>query len=143
MRNHQKEKLNALKNAVINSDIGTNLSEEFQILFTIYVDDLIPSHLVLLNFLAENEELISYKENYEQIYQEFEKQYSDLLSRDGFKMLFGDLTNRGFVRISDLFGDFEDLYNMDVLTTEDSTREHLPKFIVTSIGKDFLSYING
>jgi hypothetical protein len=51
LRNHKREKLDALRNAVLNSALPTAPSEDEQIIFLRFVDDLTPSHLRLLTFL--------------------------------------------------------------------------------------------
>jgi hypothetical protein len=53
IRNHQKEKLEALRNAVINSAIGINIDQDTQQMFLEYVDSLTPSHLKVLSFLDD------------------------------------------------------------------------------------------
>jgi hypothetical protein len=54
IRNHQKEKLKALKNAVINSALNKNLPEDnLQLMFLDYIDSFTPLHIKLLNFFNE------------------------------------------------------------------------------------------
>jgi hypothetical protein len=51
LRNHQKEKLEALRNAIVNSVLPNAPDESLQQLFLNYVDIFTPYHLVLLNFI--------------------------------------------------------------------------------------------
>jgi hypothetical protein len=51
IRSHQQRKIEALRNAVINTALGTNISEDEEHIFLEYVDALTPSHLKLLEFL--------------------------------------------------------------------------------------------
>jgi hypothetical protein len=51
IRNHQQEKIEALRNAVINTAVGINISEDEKQIFLEYVDSLTPSHMKLLEFL--------------------------------------------------------------------------------------------
>ena len=51
IRSHQQEKIEALRNAVINTALGTTISEDEEQIFLEYVDALTPSHLRLLEFL--------------------------------------------------------------------------------------------
>lgn len=53
IRNHQREKLDALRNAVLNSALPTSPSEDEQMIFLRLVDDLAPWHLRLLAFLDD------------------------------------------------------------------------------------------
>lgn len=51
IRNHQKSKLEALRNAVINSALPSSLDEDEQMAFVYLVDRFTPSHLRLLELL--------------------------------------------------------------------------------------------
>jgi hypothetical protein len=48
MRNHRKEKLEALRNAAISSVVHPDIDEDLQAMFMRYVDELTPWHLRLL-----------------------------------------------------------------------------------------------
>ncbi len=50
---HQKEKIEALKNAVLNSIIEPEINESVQLLFLNYIDRLLPIHLMLLDFFKK------------------------------------------------------------------------------------------
>ncbi len=50
VRNHQREKLEALKNAVLNSALGVTPDETKRAIFLSLVDRLTPTHIVLLKF---------------------------------------------------------------------------------------------
>lgn len=52
IKNHQKEKLDALRNAVLNSAIIRSPDEDLQIMFISYIDDLTEWHLRILKFLS-------------------------------------------------------------------------------------------
>ena len=47
-RNHQKEKLEALRNAVLNTALPSDIEEDLQLSFINYIDRLTPSHIVAL-----------------------------------------------------------------------------------------------
>lgn len=51
LRNHQQEKLNALKNAVKNSASNLSIDENKALMFTRIIDDMTPLHLLILKFL--------------------------------------------------------------------------------------------
>lgn len=53
IRNHQKEKLQALKNAVINSALSNVPEEDLHLIFLDFVDSFTPLHLKLLKFFSE------------------------------------------------------------------------------------------
>ena len=48
---HQKEKIEALRNAVLNAALKINIEENIQMMFLNYIDRLTPLHLLMLNFL--------------------------------------------------------------------------------------------
>jgi hypothetical protein len=50
LKTHQKEKLEALRNAVLNVAVGTTLSEDLQTIFLNLVDSFTPKHLQTLTF---------------------------------------------------------------------------------------------
>ena len=50
LRNHQKEKIEALQNAVVNSARGIDLDENLQLLFLDMIDALTPLHLRILTY---------------------------------------------------------------------------------------------
>jgi len=50
LRNHQKEKLDALQNAVVNSARGVDIEENLQLMFLNMVDELTPLHLRVLKY---------------------------------------------------------------------------------------------
>lgn len=53
LRNHQKEKLEALQNAVVNSAMGINIEQDLQLMFLNLVDSFTILHLKLLRFLDD------------------------------------------------------------------------------------------
>lgn len=56
IRNHSKEKLDALKNAIVNVAAGSNLEENIQQLFLTWIDTLTPFHLRMLEFFRDPRE---------------------------------------------------------------------------------------
>lgn len=53
VRNHQKEKLEALRNAVLNAALPNPLEQDQQLVFLAYVDTLTTWHLTILKFLDD------------------------------------------------------------------------------------------
>lgn len=56
LQTHQEKKLDALRNTVLNTVLHKTLSEDKQMMFISYVDDLTPSHLQVLSFLNATKE---------------------------------------------------------------------------------------
>lgn len=52
IRNHQEEKLEALKNAVLNAALPNSPSEDLQLMFLEFIDTLTPWHLRVLKFFS-------------------------------------------------------------------------------------------
>ena len=100
LRNHQKEKLNALRNAIANSAIASNLNDDLELTFIRFIEELTPSHLHLLKFFAFHEEEVSSLKSYPAIYQLLSETVEEFLSRDQFKLFVGDLASRGLIWIS-------------------------------------------
>ena len=53
IRNHQEEKLEALRNAVLNSALPGAPAEDLQFMFVRYIDELTPWHLSVLKFFDD------------------------------------------------------------------------------------------
>jgi len=53
IRNHQREKLEALRNAVLNTAIGINIDETVQLMFIEAIDTLTPLHLRVLKYFDD------------------------------------------------------------------------------------------
>ena len=53
LRNHQKEKLDALQNAVVNTARGIDIEENLQLLFLNMIDSLTPLHLKILGYFSD------------------------------------------------------------------------------------------
>jgi len=56
IRSHQEEKLEALRNAALNSALQGAPEEDLQLMFLSFVDDFTPWHLKILKFLDDPEE---------------------------------------------------------------------------------------
>jgi hypothetical protein len=53
LKNHQKEKLEALKNSILNAALRTDLDEDLQMVFMRYIDELTPWHLRILTYFQD------------------------------------------------------------------------------------------
>jgi hypothetical protein len=51
LRNHQKEKLEALRNAIINSVLPNAPDESLQLMFLNFIDSFTPCHLIMMDFI--------------------------------------------------------------------------------------------
>jgi len=140
IRNHQQEKLLALRNAIVSSAVHPSVSEDVQLLFIRYIDELTPSHIKLLNFLINDAKDLGTLKSYTQLYELYSGKHPDPMPRDEFRMLFQDLSACGLIRISSDLGDFEDIYHANKLLLQ-STNDELPRVIITDVAKQFLDFI--
>ena len=53
IRNHQEEKLEALRNAVLNSALPNSIEEDYQLMFVDLIDTFTPWHLRILKFFDD------------------------------------------------------------------------------------------
>lgn len=58
LRSHQEEKLEALRNAVINSALPLSIDENTKLLFLGFIDGFTPIHFRLMNFLNDPKQLV-------------------------------------------------------------------------------------
>ncbi len=140
VRNHQLEKLSALKNAVLNAARGTKSSEDLQLLFVRYVDELTPTHLVVLDVLGKCEADVANLESYQDLFALFTAKTNKQIDNLFFKLVCDDLKARSLVRISDHLTDFPGLYDVDNIVAEDDNKN--PRILVTDLGRAFIAFIS-
>ena len=141
MRNYQDEKWLALHNVILNSAKAENLEEDLQFVFIRLIDELTPSHLLLLSFFVENKRTLASIHSYSDLYGWYEQLHPKRLSQEVFRLLCNDLSSRGLMRISPDFRDFRDIYQGSKLLLED-TKEDLPRIIVPEVAEQFLAFIS-
>src|SRR5882724_2605280 len=87
IRNHQQEKITALRNAVMNSASGAEIEEDLQLLFVRFVDELTPSHFSLLKFFRDREKDFENVESYEELFRPFGAEAKlRTITRDEFRL---------------------------------------------------------
>ncbi len=143
LRTHQEEKITALRNAVVNTAAGIDISSDLKQLFVRYVDELTPSHITLLRFLSENETKLAQTESFEILFRAFVSENSQpTIERDQFRLLCEDLKARVLVRISPNVNDFDDIYDAVLLESERSgNATDIPLIRVTDMGRQLLSFV--
>lgn len=110
IRNHEEEKLLALKNAVINTALTTSPDEDIRLMFINFVDSLTPRHLKILKLLHDPSRVLA-ERGLEQpswtsgsILRLIKYTYSELGNRDDFlNQICRDLYNHGLI-VTDSFG---------------------------------------
>jgi hypothetical protein len=137
LRNHQKEKLDALQNAVVNSARGIDVEENLQLLFLNMVDELTPLHLRVLKYF----------DNPRKWFQEHGIKFSIYMgaASTGLEAALPELVGKRDVY--DML--VTDLYNRGVLTLDKTTvhvgigETGILESHTTELGKNFLKYIEG
>ncbi|MFC1793207.1 hypothetical protein ACFL3Q_06430 [Planctomycetota bacterium] len=122
MRNHQKEKLEALRNAVLNAALPSAPEEDLQHMFLTFVDSFTPWHIRILQRLDELEVIYNEK-NLNGFFPELEDR------QDFCSQIFRDLHSCGLTPL---------LYSTDDIVVY----KHQPiEHNVTHLGKQFLQFI--
>ena len=136
IRNHQTEKLEALKHAVLNTALSNTPEEDIQFLFLNFIDTFAPWHLKILKFFDNPNE---WRRKYEITCPDWvnvkpatvlEHTFSELSERrDFYDQLTRDLYSRGLI---DRDKDFLHTTTTSMGMIESHT---------TKMGKDFIKYI--
>jgi len=141
-RNHRQEKLDALRNAVLNISIQDKPNEDTQFIILRYIDELSPTHVRILTFLdnpkkwsENNEDDYGYPEKFGM---NFEGNNLNVISRRGYPALqglerfSGDLESRGLIINMNYLRDFKSGEYMSY---------PWEKCWTSSLGRQFLDYI--
>jgi len=131
IRNHKREKLEFLKNAVLNSSLPNGPEEELQLIFINSIDTLSPWHIRVLDFLNNPLDFMKFMANYnhDQISTDelIEKRFEELGKKREFMFqIIRDLTARGFISSNKIYRGGPEGFTSPI----------------TKIGKDFLKYIS-
>lgn len=136
LRNHQKEKLEALQNAVVNSAIGIDIEEDLQLLFLNLVDSFTILHLRILTYLNNPKKWL--------------QDHGLVLNlvmggvNSGLELAFPELKDQRYIYDPIV----QDLYNRGLLHTDKSTLHAMVSTTgmtasqTTELGRKFLSYIS-
>lgn len=135
MRTHQKEKLDALKNVVVNSILVPDIDENMQMIFINIIDRYTPWHLIILDVLHDPDKF-GRKNGIKYPYWNFgakstvlEYALHELTGKEEFyDQIVRDLYNNGLIKSTSL--------HVTVSGNE------LFQSNTTKMGKDFLKFIN-
>ncbi len=135
LRNHQKEKLEALRNAVLNSALPNATEEDMQILFINFIDELTLWHLRVLwayndikNWVAKrNIKLPSLSDDVILVERDIIENIFPALNRDFYMLIYNDLTNKALISGNSTF-----TVNLGIRVACPTT---------TELGKRFLEFI--
>ncbi len=110
MRSHQQEKLDALRNVVLNVAVGRDPEEDLRQLFLNFIDACTATHIRLLSLMRGPEEWgkkhgVEFPSNWRMggITQTIEHAFPDLRGKQSiYKVIWGDLYQRGLISTDSL-----------------------------------------
>ncbi len=144
IRNHHEEKRRALANCILNAGIQTNLNDDLKLAFVRFVDELSPTHILLLRAIRDHQiEIVTYK-SYEGLYHFLLNEITISPTPDVFKMMCLELQARGLIRISSDMEDFPGIYGTVHLLANapGNEAEKLPSVVISEVGSLFLNFIS-
>lgn len=121
IRTHQKEKLNALRNSILNVALSNYPEEDLIFVFLHFVDNFTPWHLKILKFYENPHTIKGYflKGNFPELREQI----------DFCNMIAKDLVSGGLI---------SELIPTDIERDTDSLSQ---LYIITEIGKQFINFI--
>lgn len=135
IRNHQKEKLEALRNAILNAALSNAPEEDLQLMFLNFVDSFTPWHLAILKFFENPKE---WGNKHDIKFPSFK-----LVASPSTVLELAFIELKGKQETYDLY--VKDLFARGLLSTDSLhiTMTEAGAFAprTTSLGKEFLSFI--
>ena len=135
IRTHQEEKIRALENAVLNSALSINIEEDLQHIFLNFIDELTPTHLIVLKYFESPKAWLENKKitipNYSFGGQDaiLNIAFPELAKNQEFaKRIVDDLSERGLA---------QDWQSMHIGVSASS----MIASRITTLGRQFLSFI--
>jgi len=126
---------------VIVNSASSHENEDIQIIFIRFIDELTPSHLFLLKFFIDEEERLGKIKSYAEVFDMVVSGKINIASKDDLRMLVGDLSTRGLLRVSRDIEDDENIYQAGPLLLE-STNDNLPRIIISDVAQKFIRFIS-
>lgn len=136
IRNHQQEKLEALRNAVLNAAMPKDPEDDRQLMFLNFIDELTPWHLRLLHFFNDPE---TWGSQHNINYPKWNSGGPDTLLEFTFEELRGQRDFYDQV-VRDLY--YRGLMSIDSLHTGIMTVQGMFDSRTTEMAKDFLAFIS-
>ena len=137
LRNHQDEKLLALKFALTSSTDASRFSEDESFIFLRYVDELTPTHLLLLSELGKHVEKLNNLSTIDEIYS-LVITVAPNIERFVFRLCLRDLASRSLIVFDDLDDFPEYVTKRQFYVTSSSGKRPLT---LTESGLKFLEFV--
>jgi hypothetical protein len=140
IRNHQEEKREALRNAVLNTALKINIDENMQLTFLRYIDDLTPLHLKIVKLFESPKKYL----------QEVGRPFPDNIVSTGLDHLIEHAIPELHKRHEAIRITFHDLFNYGLVNTKADTLGGLMSVgeggifaqRTTDTAREFLRYIS-
>jgi len=136
IRNHQKEKLEALRNAILNAALSCNIEENLQLMFLNFIDTFTPWHIKILKFFQNPREWMQAHDikvpaiSLGGVNAILENAFPEISERrDFYTQVIRDLDTRGLTDAGGV---------LNVMMTEDGM--YSPR--IKSLGNQFLEFIS-
>jgi hypothetical protein len=97
MKNHQAEKLAALRAAVVNAATGNGPSDDEQLMFLRFVDELSARHLSVLAMVSRYEEEIGKLISYDEVFKFFVSKDPSISDREVLLYILAELRDRRLI----------------------------------------------
>lgn len=140
-KNHDKEKLEFLRNAVLNVALKIEPNEDLQLMFFNYIDVLTRWHLKILSYFSdpkrwyEKHGLMPLEFGFTTLGESIEHAFQELKHKDDFyKQLIRDLNSRGLLAIPDLSSIMSSSSVYESRTTD--MGDKLIRFILSPLTKE-------
>jgi hypothetical protein len=137
VKTHQKEKLNALRNALISVADPKRVDEDACFQFIRYIGELSPTHLKILSHWKHSAEHPYRATSLEMMHASFEIFEKLEIDRSAYRTYVQDLSARFLIVISQL----DDFHEFDIKFVIESEGRFHKTPIITTIGKQFMSFI--
>ncbi len=138
LKNHQREKINALRGALVSTADPKRVFEDLAFQFLRYIDELSVTHLGILACLDKHAGQFTKLEKLEQVLSALQSFLGAAIERAAFRSFLHDLDVRFLIRVGDLEDLPEYASKQSYFLLEESTKRSLE---VTSLGRSFLSFI--
>jgi hypothetical protein len=139
LKNHQRQKITALRNAIVSVAKPDQVSEDIAFQFLRYIDELSTTHFSMLACLDKHAGQFARMKTLERAYREFQSYLGATIERAPFRSFLHDLDARFLIRIGDL-QDFSEYASRESFLLVDKAEKR--PLEVTILGRSFLSFIS-
>lgn len=138
LKNHQRQKIEALRAAVVSSADPAVVSDDITFQYLKYIDELTVTHIRILRCLHEHSDALDQFEEMGPIYDLVQRNSSVSLDRTDFRAFLNDLDAKFLIRIGDIT-DFPEFASGQSAILDTSSK--IMPLRVTSLGENFLAFI--